>query len=50
MPFSKVFLTALSNTADSFSKPTEYYKAIQKLNIVAIGLAIFFPSISGADQ
>ena len=27
----------------------EYFKAIDKLSIVAIGFAIFFPAISGAD-
>ena len=48
-PSSRTLWTALSIRSDSLSKLSEYFKAIDKLSIVAIGLAIFFPAISGAE-
>ena len=48
-PSSKTFCTALSRLSASLSRFKEYLKAIEKLKIVAIGLAILFPAISGAE-
>ena len=41
--------TSFSKASDSLSKSSEYLRAIAKLKIVAIGFAIPFPAISGAD-
>ena len=48
-PSFNTSLIADSNNSDSLSKFSDYFKAIAKLNIIAIGLAIPFPAISGAD-
>ena len=59
VPFDKMSLvlkpsfntscTAFSRASASLSKSNEYLKAIAKLKIVAIGLAILLPAISGAE-
>ena len=48
-PSFRTFWTALSISFASLSKFNEYFKAIEKLKIVAIGLAKPLPAISGAD-
>jgi len=48
-PSSKTCCTAASNKFASASKSKEYLKAIDKLKMLAIGLAIFLPAISGAE-
>ena len=48
-PSSKTFWTAFSKVYASLSKSKVYFNAIAKLKIVAIGFAIPFPAISGAE-
>ena len=48
-PSSKTFCTAFSRLSASFYRFKEYLKAIEKLKIVAIGLAMPLPAISGAE-
>ena len=49
IPSSNTLWTAFSKSSDSLSKFNEYFNAIAKLKIVAIGFAIPFPAISGAE-
>ena len=48
-PSSRTLWTDFSNIFAYLSKSKEYFNAIAKLKIVAIGLAIPFPAISGAE-
>ena len=46
--FNTSFTTSF-NKSDSSSKSKDYFKAMAKLKIIAIGLAMPFPAISGAE-